>query len=253
MCFSDARNQRQESRHAATGAARGAQSSSQDYGRRPQPTQQATGGYGYPQNFRVGVSYDQPRYSHQRPSNDPRAVWILEHRQQNSQPHPYVQPYTQQRPQNPPQQYPQYNNRGQGQQQFRPYRPDPLQETNVQNVPVSRPMVTPGYNQERHQSVHGDIGYQQPSRVGSTSAAYSNTSQRVATMPQRPAGLKPAGRPMNPELTLSKSRPGKLVRRDSNGVSECSDDDYAVDLRSYTVSPDIARGRPNRPRRPSKH
>ncbi|KAI1208781.1 uncharacterized protein F4807DRAFT_429425 [Annulohypoxylon truncatum] len=138
-------------------------------------------------------------------------------------------------------------NRHEGQQKFRPYRPDPLEGANVQKVPVSRPGVASGYAQERHQSVHGQIVYDEPSQTGSASAAYPGASQRETVLPQRPAGLKPSSRPMNPELTPSKSRPGKLVRRDSNGVSECSDDDYAVDLRDYTVSPDILRGRPNRP------
>ncbi|KAI1455690.1 hypothetical protein F4805DRAFT_459525 [Annulohypoxylon moriforme] len=244
MCFSDSNNEREEIQYPAIPVVREPQRSTQGYVQRPQTAYHGMGGYGYPQNLRAGDSYARPKTSHTNSSNDPRAAWGSQHNQQYSQPRPYAQLYARQEPHNyPPQQGPRYN-QGEGQQRFRPYRPDPLEKTNMQKVLVSRPKVTPGSTQERHQSVHGEIGYAQPA-----SAAHQNTSQRGY-----PAGIKPASRPMNPTLTPSKSRPGKLVRRDSNGVSECSsDDDYAVDLRSYTVSPDISRGRPNRHRGSNRH
>ncbi|KAI2467749.1 hypothetical protein F4781DRAFT_300710 [Annulohypoxylon bovei var. microspora] len=253
MRFSGRSNERLEYRLPVTAVVREAQGSARGYGWPAQPGQHATGDYNYSQNSGVNGSYAQPGFSYAPPAGDHRTICGQERARQPSQHPNYSQPHPQTY-QHHAQQYPQHYNQRQG-QHYQPYRPEPPEQVSMQSVPVLRPRVAPGYAQERHQSVHGEVVYEQPRPMGPAPTTYPSGSQREMAIHRRPIGLKPQSRPMNPDVTsetsLLKSRPGGLVRRDSNGVSEfgSDDDDYRVDLRDYTVSPDIVRGRYNGRRR----
>ncbi|KAI1096187.1 hypothetical protein F5B19DRAFT_224072 [Rostrohypoxylon terebratum] len=241
MCFSDSYSERQENQRPVTAYAREAPRS---YGQRPQTAHHDTmRGYGNSSTFRVGVSLDHPGPSHRQPSQDPRRVWNPEYSQR---PRPPPQSYAQQYDQN---------------QQLPP-------DAYLREVPVASPRVTQGYDAARQHSVHGQFGYEPPRQARPAPTSYASTSQRETVrppQPRHPSGLKPASRPMRPELVTSVSQPGRLVRRDSNGISECSDDEELdlKDLRGYTVSPcppsppakdrpSISRGASNRPRKPKR-
>ncbi|KAI0898368.1 hypothetical protein F4806DRAFT_494027 [Annulohypoxylon nitens] len=275
MCFTDSYNEVQENRRPITAYAREAPRSTQGYAQRPRTAHHPEmRGYGNSSNFRVGVSLDHPGPSHRQPSEDPRRVWNPEYTQRpRPPPQPIVQQYQQYQqypssyPQLPPEAYVR-----EGQQKYKSYRQEPpkAKETNVRKVPVARPRVTQGHDAVRQHSVHGQIGYEPPSRAGPASTSYASTSRREIaqpSQPRHPSGLKPAGRPIRPELVTSVSEPRRLVRKDSNGISECSDDEEfnLDDLRGFTVSPNrlspspppkdrpsISRGRPNRPRKPHR-
>ncbi|KAI0974378.1 hypothetical protein F4678DRAFT_458345 [Xylaria arbuscula] len=103
------------------------------------------------------------------------------------------------------------------------------QQTRQPNIP--QPAQRPPYYQQRFVN-------QQPARMPMMSAS---NMQNVRRMPpvvhQQPViARKPVIQTTRPQFRAPQV--ARIVRRDSNGISECSDDDDDIrDLRNYTVSP----------------
>ncbi|KAI0140937.1 hypothetical protein F4776DRAFT_539319 [Hypoxylon sp. NC0597] len=98
-----------------------------------------------------------------------------------------------------------------------------------QRVPASQPILSPNYPQQLQRGAPGIIA-EQPSTIEAMAVAYpQGVRQIVHQHPSVSTSSKTA--PSMPS-------PVRLMRRDSNGVSECSDDEYdEAALRNYTVSP----------------
>ncbi|TGJ84860.1 hypothetical protein E0Z10_g3919 [Xylaria hypoxylon] len=111
------------------------------------------------------------------------------------------------------------------------YDPQQSRQQPTHRPSPPRPPQRPVYYQQRFVS-------QQPSRMPPMRAAPQQVVRRVPQIVhQRPAiARKPVLQMAHP---LSRApQAARLVRRDSNGISECSDDEGdREDLRKYTVSP----------------
>ncbi|KAK5624358.1 hypothetical protein RRF57_000074 [Xylaria bambusicola] len=125
---------------------------------------------------------------------------------------------------------------------YDPQHPRQRQQQQQQRQPVHRPNPLPPYQhppyyQQRFVS-------QQPLRMPMMSAASRQEIPRVPRVLQEgPLARRQqviARKPVIQELRTQFHAPqvARLVRRDSNGISECSDDAFdREELRQYTVSP----------------
>ncbi|KAI1428370.1 hypothetical protein F5Y12DRAFT_733403 [Xylaria sp. FL1777] len=119
--------------------------------------------------------------------------------------------------------------RSRQQQIHRPSPPRPPQRQ-PQRPPQRLPQRPP-YHQQRFVS-------QQPPRMPPMSVPAKQDVRRVPLVVQQHQAIarKPVIQTTRPQFQAPQA--ARLVRRDSNGISECSDDDGdREDLRGYTVSP----------------
>ncbi|KAF2968131.1 hypothetical protein GQX73_g5443 [Xylaria multiplex] len=111
------------------------------------------------------------------------------------------------------------------------YDPQRSQQQPVHTPTPPRPYQRPPYYQQRFVA-------QQPTRTQPMRAAPQQDSGRAPQMVQRRPGIarRPVIQTAHPVFQAPQT--ARIVRRDSNGISECSDDEGdCEDLRNYTVSP----------------
>ncbi|KAI1277154.1 hypothetical protein F5Y07DRAFT_364230 [Xylaria sp. FL0933] len=117
------------------------------------------------------------------------------------------------------------------------YDPQRAQQQRMHRPSPPRPPQRPPYYQQRFVE-------KQPARMPNM-PNMQNVSRKPQVVNQnRPLARKPVIQTVHPQHQAP--RAARIVRRDSNGVSECSDDDVDIeDLRDYTVSPILPSPPPN--------
>ncbi|KAI0416914.1 hypothetical protein F5X98DRAFT_342473 [Xylaria grammica] len=111
------------------------------------------------------------------------------------------------------------------------YDPQRPRQQPVHRPSPPQPYQRPPYYQQRFVT-------QQPARTAPMRAAPQQDARRQPQMVHHRPALARKPVIQTAHSPFRAPRAAKLVRRDSNGVSECSDDEGDIaDLRNYTVSP----------------
>ncbi|KAI1143468.1 hypothetical protein F5Y05DRAFT_154106 [Hypoxylon sp. FL0543] len=130
------------------------------------------------------------------------------------------------------------------------YDPEHVRHRLQQRVPVSPARSAPDYPPQRHTSTRGIIA-EQPSTTSAMTMANHYTQRTPWAIQEHPTVLTRPGKAVT-AATYSGAAPpmpsqARLMRRDSNGISEFGSDDEndQPDLTNYSVSPTTTEASPS--------